>query len=89
METCSGGGGRFDLGMLYFSPQIWASDNTDAFSRCRIQYGLSLAYPPSVMSVPRQGKVDGSFPRKGIRLGFSTWGSVRQYVQVTQYSKVR
>merc|ERR1719421_489378 len=50
VETCSGGGGRFDLGMLYFSPQIWASDNTDAFSRCRIQTGFSLLYPPSTMA---------------------------------------
>jgi alpha-galactosidase len=49
-ETCSGGGGRFDLGMLYFSPQAWASDNTDAFSRCRIQTGFSLLYPPSTMA---------------------------------------
>lgn len=48
-ETCSGGGGRFDAGMLYFSPQIWASDNTDALSRVNIQYGTSLAYPASSM----------------------------------------
>lgn len=48
-ETCSGGGGRFDCGMLYFSPQIWASDNTDALSRVGIQYGTSLAYPASTM----------------------------------------
>uniref|UniRef100_A0A7S1T4J5 alpha-galactosidase n=1 Tax=Compsopogon caeruleus TaxID=31354 RepID=A0A7S1T4J5_9RHOD len=45
-ESCSGGGGRFDPGMLYFTPQIWASDNTDAISRVYIQYGTSLAYPP-------------------------------------------
>ncbi|GJQ14970.1 hypothetical protein GpartN1_g6761.t1 [Galdieria partita] len=44
-ETCSGGGGRFDAGMLYFAPQIWASDNTDAVSRIYIQYGTTLAYP--------------------------------------------
>lgn len=48
-ETCSGGGGRFDAGMLYFAPQIWASDNTDAISRVEIQYGTSLAYPTSTM----------------------------------------
>eukprot|EP01138_Halocafeteria_seosinensis_P016193 gb/GECG01016523.1/.p1 GENE.gb/GECG01016523.1/~~gb/GECG01016523.1/.p1 ORF type:complete len:1331 (+),score=182.87 gb/GECG01016523.1/:1-3993(+) len=47
IETCSGGGGRFDAGMLYYSPQIWASDNTDALTRIKIQYGTSLAYPAS------------------------------------------
>jgi len=45
LETCSGGGGRFDAGMLFYSPQIWCSDNTDAVSRTLIQYGTSLAYP--------------------------------------------
>ena len=49
IETCAGGGGRFDLGMLYFSPQIWTSDNTDPFTRTDIQLGTSLAYPPSCM----------------------------------------
>ena len=45
LEGCSGGGGRFDPGMLYYSPQIWTSDNTDAVERCRIQYGASMVYP--------------------------------------------
>ena len=45
LENCASGGGRFDPGMLYFSPQIWCSDNTDALARMRIQYGTSLAYP--------------------------------------------
>ncbi|WP_374049835.1 alpha-galactosidase [Neobacillus sp. PS3-34] len=44
-ESCSGGGGRFDLGMLYYMPQTWTSDNTDAISRLKIQYGTSLVYP--------------------------------------------
>ncbi len=44
-ESCSGGGGRFDPGMLYYMPQTWASDNTDAIERLKIQYGTSLAYP--------------------------------------------
>lgn len=48
-ETCSGGGGRFDAGMLYFAPQIWTSDNTDALSRVSIQYGTSLGYPAMCM----------------------------------------
>ena len=44
-EHCASGGGRFDLGMLYFSPQIWTSDNTDAVARMKIQYGSSLCFP--------------------------------------------
>ena len=45
IEGCSGGGGRFDAGMLYYTPQIWCSDNTDALDRLRIQYGTSFFYP--------------------------------------------
>lgn len=44
-ESCSGGGGRFDAGILYYMPQIWCSDNTDAADRIRIQYGTSFGYP--------------------------------------------
>lgn len=46
-EGCSGGGGRFDPGMLYYSPQYWCSDDTDAIERIKIQYGTSFAYPIS------------------------------------------
>lgn len=48
-EGCSGGGGRFDAGMLYYTPQIWCSDNTDAIERLWIQYGTSFGYPVSAM----------------------------------------
>jgi len=47
IEGCSGGGGRFDAGMLYYTPQIWCSDNTDPIDRLRIQYGTSFGYPAS------------------------------------------
>ena len=47
LESCSSGGNRFDCGMLYFSPQIWCSDNTDPVERLRIQQSLSYLYPPS------------------------------------------
>lgn len=50
IETCSGGGGRFDLGMIYYSSQIWTSDNTNPVQRIKIQHGVSFAYPASVMS---------------------------------------
>lgn len=44
-ESCSGGGGRFDPGMLYYMPQTWTSDNTDAIERLKIQFGTSMVYP--------------------------------------------
>lgn len=49
LENCSGGGARFDPGMLYYSPQIWCSDDTDAIERLLIQEGTALIYPLSTM----------------------------------------
>lgn len=49
LENCSGGGARFDPGMLYYSPQIWCSDDTDAIERLRIQEGTALIYPLSAI----------------------------------------
>ncbi len=49
LENCSGGGARFDPGMLYYSPQIWCSDDTDAIERLAIQEGTALIYPLSTM----------------------------------------
>lgn len=48
-ESCSGGGGRFDPGILYYMPQTWTSDDTDAVERLAIQYGTSIAYPAAAM----------------------------------------
>jgi alpha-galactosidase len=58
-ESCSSGGGRFDPGLLYFAPQAWTSDNSDAVERLLIQYGTSLVYPVGSMgahvsAVPNQ-----------------------------------
>ena len=50
LEGCSGGGGRYDAGMLYYTPQIWCSDNTDALDRIAIQYGTSFGYPISSLA---------------------------------------
>ena len=50
IEGCAGGGGRFDAGMLYYFPQIWTSDDSDAHERTKIQWGTSLCYPLSSMS---------------------------------------
>ena len=46
---CSGGGGRYDPAMLYYQPQIWCSDNTDAIARLKIQYGTSFVYPVNTL----------------------------------------
>lgn len=48
-EGCAGGGGRVDFGILYYMPQIWTSDDSDAIERLRIQYGTSMVFPPSTM----------------------------------------
>ena len=49
IESCAGGGGRFDAAMLYYAPQAWTSDNTDAIERLKIQYGTSFVYPLSAI----------------------------------------
>jgi len=70
IENCSGGGGRFDPGMLYYSPQIWASDNTDAIERLAIQFGTSMCYPGSTM---------GAHVSMSRRTGFETKGNVAMW----------
>ncbi len=49
-ESCSGGGGRFDPGILHYMPQNWTSDDTDPVERLKIQYGTSMVYPVSAMT---------------------------------------
>ena len=66
-ENCSGGGGRFDPGMLYYSPQIWTSDNTDPIERLPIQFGTSMCYPASTM---------GAHVSASRRTGYETKGNV-------------
>lgn len=72
IEGCSGGGGRFDPGILYYCPQIWTSDDTDAIERVDIQYGTSFVYPASAMSAHlsaspnHQTGRDTSFKTRGI-----------------------
>lgn len=80
LEGCSGGGGRFDAGMLYYAPQIWCSDNTDAVNRLNIQYGTSFFYPSGtagahVSAVPnhQSGRVT-PFETRGITALAGTFG---------------
>ena len=49
LENCSSGGGRYDAGMIFYSPQIWCSDDTDAFERLSVQSGTAFVYPLSTM----------------------------------------
>lgn len=89
LETCSGGGGRFDLGMLFFSPQIWTSDNTDPFARIYIEYGTSVAYPQSTISchfskgVCTSGRVS-SYDFRYLVASFGTFG---YELDLTEFSK--
>ena len=64
IENCSGGGGRFDLGMLYFSPQIWLSDNTSPAERAKMQYAASYAYPLSCISAHVTDGTGGGLQQK-------------------------
>ena len=64
LEGCSGGGGRFDAGMLYYCPQIWCSDNTDAIDRIRIQYGTSFGYPLRTMGAHVSAVPNGDTRRR-------------------------
>ncbi len=64
LEGCAGGGGRFDAGMLYYCPQIWCSDNTDAIDRIRIQYGTSFCYPCRTMGAHVSAVPNGDTRRR-------------------------
>lgn len=72
LENCSGGGGRYDPGMMYFSPQIWCSDNTDALSRIDIQFGSSLCYPASVQGAHVSASPRSSYETKR---NVAMWGT--------------
>ncbi len=79
-ETCAGGGGRFDAGMLYYSPQIWCSDNTDAADRLEIHYGTSFFYPISAFGAHvsvcpnHQTGRTTPFRTRGVVAGSGTFG---------------
>lgn len=69
-ESCSGGGGRFDPGMLYYMPQVWTSDNTEPMSRLKIQYGTSFVYPPVTMAA-HIGKIEVGFNKENAYMNTS------------------
>lgn len=93
IEGCSGGGGRFDAGMLYYTPQIWCSDNTDAIDRLRIQYGTSFGYPISavgshVSAVPNHqtGRIT-SMKTRGVVAMAGTFGYELDLKSLTEEEK--
>ena len=93
IEGCSGGGGRYDAGMLYYVPQIWCSDNTDAADRLRIQYGTSFFYPISavgshVSAVPNHqtGRIT-SLHTRGVVAMAGTFGYELDPGKLTQEEK--
>lgn len=93
IESCAGGGARFDAGMLYYSPQIWASDDTDAVERLSIQSGLSMVYPISSMgshvsAVPNHqvARITSLEMRKAVAF-FGTFGYELDPTRLTQSEK--
>ncbi len=93
IEGCAGGGGRFDAGMLYYTPQIWCSDNTDAIDRLRIQYGTSFCYPVSTMgahvsAVPNEANGRSTSIRtRGVVAMAGTFGYEMDPAKTTQEEK--
>jgi len=93
IEGCCGGGGRFDGGMLYYAPQIWCSDNTDAVDRLRIQYGTSFCYPVSTMGAHVSAVPNGSTGRvtpmrtRGVVAMNGTFGYEMDLSKCTQEEK--
>ncbi len=87
-ETCCGGGGRFDLGMLYYSPQIWTSDNTDPYARVFIQNGTSVAYPVSTISChfTKGDCTSGRQSTYDFRYNVASFGAYGYELDLSEYS---
>lgn len=97
IETCAGGGGRYDPAMLYYANQNWISDDSDAIERLKIQYGSSLVYPISTMGthvseVPNHqvGRVTSLKMRKDVAL-FGTFGYELDLMKLSEkdYNEIR
>ena len=91
IESCAGGGGRFDPGLLYYAPQAWTSDDTDAVERLKIQYGTSLVYPLSsigshVSAVPNHQV--GRTTSLDMRSAVAYFGTFGYELDVTELSEL-
>lgn len=89
-ESCASGGGRFDAGILYYMPQTWTSDNTDAVERLKIQYGTSIVYPAITMGAhvstsPNHqiGRISGLDIRGNVAMG----GNFGYELDVTKFTE--
>ncbi|WP_035343998.1 alpha-galactosidase [Alkalihalobacillus hemicellulosilyticus] len=94
-ESCAGGGARFDPGMLYYAPQTWASDDTDAVERLKIQYGSSMVYPLNsigshVSDVPNHqvGRITPIASRANVAF-FGTFGYELDITNIDEDEKMR
>lgn len=74
IEGCASGGGRFDLGTLYYAPQIWASDESDPAQRMEINYTTSLGYPLSTVGAHVNASPVASYRTKAVLALFGTYG---------------
>ncbi len=95
IEGCSGGGGRFDAGMLFFCPQIWTSDNTDPIARLSIQEGTSYGYPACTMgahisaSPNHQTGRTTSLKTREIVAQSGTFGYELDITQMDEFDKIK
>jgi alpha-galactosidase len=90
-EGCAGGGGRFDLGMMCFTPQIWTSDNSDARCRLRIQRDSSYGYPQSVMGAHVSASPNhqtGNVAPLSTRFNIAAFGAFGYENDPTKYDEV-
>jgi alpha-galactosidase len=88
-ESCAGGGGRFDAGLLAYAPQAWTSDNTDAIERLMIQWGTSLAYPASSMGAHVSAAPNhqvGRVTPLSTRAAVAFWGAFGYELDPTAFS---
>lgn len=89
-EGCAGGGGRFDLGILRYVPQIWTSDQTDPVCRLPIQYGTSIAYPLSTMTAHVSDALynkSENEPDYDFRFAVALWGITGYELNITRLSQ--
>ena len=87
LESCASGGGRFDLGMLYFSPQAWCSDETDIALRVDIQYSTNIFYPLSSIGAHISNRKVGTIKDKACLAFFGTYGFEYDITQISDEDK--
>ena len=89
LESCASGGGRFDLGMLYYSVQAWASDETDITQRANIQFAKNLFYPLSTQGAHVSSRLIGSIQDKACLAFFGTYGYELDILKSSEEDKAK